>query len=209
MSTKYWDTIHTEKYSKADWATKPSIFAKEAIQYFPAQGRLLEIGTGQGGDADFFQSLGFEVTATDFSDAAIKSAEKRVSNVTFLKVDTSQGLPFKDNRFDIVYSHMALHYFNTETTRKVFLDIHRLLKPGGIVATITNTIDDPEKEEYNYEIIEDGYYKDPKGINKRYFSVESLSTFTDGLFEPLLFDNKGTTYKDDIYTLVRFIGKKK
>ena len=209
MTSVYWNKAHVEKYSKSDWAFKPSIFAKEAIEYFPKSGKLLEIGTGQGGDADFFQSLGYEVVATDYADVAIDNARKRVKNVVFKNVDTAQGLPFADEYFDVVYAHLSLHYFNAVTTKKVFTDIHRILKLGGICATITNTMDDPEKEEYNYEKLEDGYYQDPKGIKKRYFSVQSLASFTDDLFESLLLDNLGRAYKDDVETLVRFVGKKR
>ncbi len=209
MSKSYWDKVHENKYSQADWSSKPSIFATQAVQYFPKSGTLLEIGTGQGGDADFFQLQGSKVTATDYSENAVVSASKRVKNVDFQIIDTAQGLPFSDYSFDIVYSHLALHYFDAETTKKVFADIHRILKPEGIFATLTNTIEDPEIAKYNYEKLEDGFYRDPnKSIEKRYFSVKTITTFTNGLFKPLLVDNKGVTYKDEITTLIRFIGKK-
>ena len=112
MTVEYWNKTHTEKYSKADWSTKPSIFAEQAVKYFPEQGKVLEIGTGQGGDAEYFHSLGYEVVATDYSDEALKNATARVPGVFFLNVDTVQGLPFENETFDVVYSHMALHYFD-------------------------------------------------------------------------------------------------
>ena len=208
MSQEYWNKTHVEKYSKTEWSKKPSIFATQSVKFFPETGILLEIGTGQGGDADYFQSLGYEVTATDYSDEALKSAMDRVKNVHFINLDTSKQLPFEDESFDVVYSHMALHYFDSETTEKVFKDIYIVLKPGGIFATITNTINDPQKEEGNYIKQEPGYYQDPKGIKKRYFSVESLGSFTRDLFETLLLDAKGETYKDPDPDLTRFIGKK-
>ncbi len=209
MSKSYWDKVHENKYSQADWSSKPSIFATQALQYFPKSGTLLEIGTGQGGDADFFQSQGYKVTATDYSENAVASASKRIRGVDFQIIDTAQGLPFIDNSFDVVYSHLALHYFDADTTEKVFADIHRILKPEGIFATLTNTIEDPEIAKYTYEKLEDGFYRDPnKSIEKRYFSVKTITTFTNGLFKPLLVDNEGATYKDEIATLIRFIGKK-
>lgn len=208
MTVPYWNKTHVEKYSKTDWVRKPSIFAEQCVEFFPKTGSLLEIGTGQGGDAEYFQSLGYQVTATDYSGEALKIAEARVQGVTFLNVDTATGLPFKDESFDIVYSHMALHYFDTETTKKVFQDIYRVLKQDGIFAAITNTMNDPEKEEYDYIELEQGYYQDPQGIKKRYFSIDHMKQFTDGLFEPQLLDEKGTAYKDPDPDLTRFIGKK-
>jgi SAM-dependent methyltransferase len=208
MTVDYWNKTHTEKYSKADWAYKPSIFAEQIVQFLPKTGRLLEIGTGQGGDADYFQSLGYQVIATDYSDEAIKNARDRVKKVEFMNLDTSEGLPFEDESFEVVYSHMALHYFDAETTAKIMRDIHRVLKPNGIFATITNTMNDPEKEDYDYIELEPGYYQDPKGIKKRYFSVESMEGFTKNLFQPIILGADGTTYKDVDPDLTRFIGKK-
>lgn len=209
MSEKYWDTTHLEKYKNSDWVKKSSIFSKFAVDFFLKTGKLLEIGTGQGGDANFFNLLGYEVTATDFSEEALRLAGSDFKNINFINLDTSKGLPFENESFDVVYSHMALHYFDKLTSEKVFKDIHRVLKPNGILATITNTMDDSEKETYNYAIIEPGFYHDPKGITKRYFSVDSMGEFTKDLFETIILDNKGETYKDDLNTLVRFIGKKK
>ena len=51
MSQEYWNKKHLEKYSKANWVSKPSIFAEQAVKFFPKVGKLLELGTGQGGDA--------------------------------------------------------------------------------------------------------------------------------------------------------------
>lgn len=166
MTKSYWNRVYENKYSQADWSQKPSIFATQTVQYFPETETLLEIGTGQGGDADFFQLQGYKVTATDYSENAVASARERVKNVDFHIIDTAQGLPFSDNSFDVVYSHLALHYFDAETTKKVFADIHRILKPECIFATLTNTVEDPEIAEYNYEKMQDGFYRDPKGIEK-------------------------------------------
>jgi SAM-dependent methyltransferase len=207
MTDSYWDKSHTEIYSKSDWGIKPTIFSELAHNYFPKKGSLLDIGTGQGQDAAYFSSLGYDVTATDFSDEAISNAKRNIPAAKILKVDTEKGLPFDDNSFDVVYSHLALHYFTDEVTKKVFIDIHRILKPGGIFATITNTIEDPEILDSRYKKIETGFYNAPGGISKRYFSVDYMRTVTKDLYQPLLIDGNGETYKDEIKTLVRFIGR--
>ena len=71
MSQEYWNKTHVEKYSKTEWSKKPSIFATQSVKFFPETGILLEIGTGQGGDADYFQSLGYEVTLTFYKHATL------------------------------------------------------------------------------------------------------------------------------------------
>lgn len=207
MTTKYWDQAHQEKYSQSDWSNKPTLFAEAVGKYFPTTGTLVDIGTGQGQDAKYFAQLGYMVTATDFSDSALENAQQNIPNVKFIKVDTAQRLPFEDNSFDIVYSHLALHYFDNIVTKNVFTEIHRILKPGGIFATISNTIEDPEIMEEDYIEIEPGYYTTPGGLLKRYFSTDYMHEITKDLFEPLLLDAHGETYKDEIKTLIRFVGK--
>jgi len=44
MST-VWQDIH-KNYKEQDWIDKPSIFAEQALPYFPKNGRVLELGAG-------------------------------------------------------------------------------------------------------------------------------------------------------------------
>ena len=206
MTQKYWDQAHINKYSKSDWSNKPTIFAQFAISYFPESGNILELGTGQGQDAAYFSSLGYRVTATDFSQEALKNAKQKIDDVKFMYLDTASGLPFDDNTFDIVYSHLALHYFDDNTTRKVFQDIHRILKPSGIFATITNTINDPEINDLQYKELEPGYFE-TDGTSRRYFSKDYMEKVTAQLFSNLVLDENGESYKDEIKSLIRYIGK--
>src|SRR3989338_2155736 len=121
MSEEYWNKKHF-----AGWSSgvdlKPSLFVQDAVKYFPAGGRVLDIGTGKGGDANFFKSKGYEVVATDFSEAGLKLARENFPGIEFIQVDTASSLPFSDESFDAVYSHMALHYFDKDTTEKIFAE---------------------------------------------------------------------------------------
>lgn len=83
------------------------------------------------------------------------------------------------------------------------------MKSGGIIASLFNTIEDPEIDNPQFKKIEEGYYQDPFGLSKRYFSTSYLETMTRELFIPIVLDNKGETYKDEIKPLIRFIGKVK
>jgi SAM-dependent methyltransferase len=210
MLKDYWKKTH-EIYSKKDWINNTTIFAQFALGYFPKRGKLLDLGAGQGQDSRYFAKLGYDVISTDTSDFALKlskeNAKKDGLNLKIIKLDTSEKLHFKDNSFDIVYSHMALHYFTNEKTREVFREIHRILKPDGILACICNTIKDPESKDLSYALIEEDYYKTAEGLLKRYFSVKYMRQVTKNLFIPIVLDSRGETYKDEIKSLIRFIGK--
>lgn len=202
---EYWQE-KLNKYSNQDWASKPTIFATQAINYFPKTGHILDLGAGLGQDSIFFAENGYQVTSCDLSELAKDNIPQELQGkIVFKKLDLSNPLPFELESFDVVYSHLALHYFNEKRTQELFDQIYEILKPGGIFATITNTIEDPEIS--GFEKIEEDYYNSSDGIMKRYFSVDSMKKFTSK-FQKLLLDANGETHKDEIKTLIRFIGKK-
>lgn len=208
----YWTKAH-EKYSAHGLGVKTTKFAEETLGYLPDSGTLLDLGAGQGQDSRFFARNGFEVTSTDFTQHPLELSERLAEeenlNINFLEVNVAKNLPFENAEFDVVYSHMALHYFDKETTKKMFLEINRVLKRDGVFATLLNTVEDPEIEREDFEEIEKDFYKIPAGIYKRYFSVDSLRELTLDYFEPIVLDAEGKMYKDEIETLIRFVGKKK
>src|SRR3989344_955612 len=148
MYQKEWDEKHI-KYKSAEWIDKPAIFAKWVVSFLPKSGRLLDMGCGQGQDSRFFSELGYEVMAVDLSAQGIRFAEEKANrgkynNLEFKTADIVESLPFADSEFDVVYSHLAIHYFDTETTFKIITEIKRVLKPGGVFACLVNSIHDPE-----------------------------------------------------------------
>ena len=210
MNDKNWITLH-KNYSKQDWIHKPSIFAEQAIEYFPKGGKFLEIGAGHGQDSLFFASRGFNVTSTDLE---ISSLEQNVKNVereigeriSVQKLDLRNPFSF-DRKFDIVYAHLSLHYFDKKTTERIFENIYHSLNSGGILAFFTNSVDDPE---YNTGTKIEEHYFEIENVAKRYLNVDEAKRFAYK-FKPLLADNSGETYKDaaqGIHHLIRFIGQK-
>jgi ubiquinone/menaquinone biosynthesis C-methylase UbiE len=206
---KIWEEKH-KKYANQDWIDRPNIFAQFAISYFPKEGKLLDLGAGQGQDSRYFSKKGYYVIGTDFSETAIKLAREKTKKeslkINFLISDLSKKFPFTQNEFDIVYSHLALQYFSNVVTKQLFEEIFRVTKTEGIFATLLNTMEDPEVKESKR--IEKGLYMTPSEIIKRFYDLKYLKEKISGKFEPLVIDTKGETYKDEIKTLVRFIGRK-
>ncbi|MEO6509186.1 MAG: class I SAM-dependent methyltransferase [Patescibacteria group bacterium] len=208
----YWDHKHVN-YGHEDWIVKPSLFAMWAMTYFPTDGKVLDLGAGQGQDSRYFASNGYKVTSTDFSDTALENNRQKITpdivdKMTIEEIDLSKPFKYEDSSFDVVYSHLATHYFTGEVTKQLFSEMHRVLKQGGVLALLTNSTTDPQYG--TGEKIEEDYFE-IEGINKRYFSVESIQKFTS-LFETVVIDDKGETYKDraaNINNLIRFIGRKK
>jgi SAM-dependent methyltransferase len=92
-------------------------------------------------------------------------------------------------------------------TEKIFQEIWRVLKNGGLLAFFVNSKSDPE---YNKSLeIEDGLMI-IDGKTKRFFDVQMARNFAKDFLE-ILADNKGETYKDTekgIHNLIRYVGKK-
>ncbi len=71
--------------------------------------RVLDVGCGSGGLAQFWHREGYEVTGFDFSDQAVGLTSRK--GIRCVKGDVTKGLPFKDNTFDLVYSDGLLEHF--------------------------------------------------------------------------------------------------
>lgn len=205
-----WQDIH-QNYKKQDWIDKPSIFAEQAVLYFPKSGKVLELGAGQAQDGCYFAEQGFKVTSTDLEDSALELAQQKAADkatdIELKKVDLREELPFENAAFDVVYAHLSLHYFDHETTTRLFGEIQRVLKPGGVLAFLVNSVNDPEYKQGKE--LEPDYYQISKTA-KRYFSESTARKYTQ-YFDVNLLDELGETYKDSakgVHNLVRFVGTK-
>ncbi|MGZ6005794.1 MAG: methyltransferase domain-containing protein, partial [Candidatus Saccharimonadales bacterium] len=210
MDKNIWSDLH-RLYSQQDWVDKPSIFAQTAIKYFPKSGSILELGAGQAQDSRFFAEQGYKVTSTDIEKSAQDIVSQKLSdnekaNLSFKLVDLRQELPYQTSTFDVVYAHLSLHYFDYETTRRLFGEIYRVLKPGGTFAFLVNSVNDPEYK--TGKKLEDDFYL-IGDTTKRFFSVETARNITE-YFDANLIDDLGETYKDNakgVHNLIRYMGK--
>ena len=138
------------------WAGRPpgpaTGFARRcAARHAPASAApldVLELGCGGGADALYFARLGHRVTAVDFSPSAVaataQAARRRRLPLTVRQLDYARlPLPFPDGAFDLVYSHLTLHYFPDATTARVVAEIRRILRPGGVFCVRCKSPDDP------------------------------------------------------------------
>jgi ubiquinone/menaquinone biosynthesis C-methylase UbiE len=157
---QHWNTQHQE-FSTHHYSSQPSEFAQEVLSIISPKSNILELGCGAGNDAIAFAKAGHTVLATDFSDVAITIHKQRavdIINLTFEVLDISQPTQFEDNRFDVVYARLSLHYFSDEITQQIFKEIHRILRPDGLLCFICKSTDDPlygkgieiEKDIYEY-----------------------------------------------------------
>jgi SAM-dependent methyltransferase len=95
--------------------------------------RVLEIGLGQGADAEQIIKRGGIYSGVDLTDESVKRVQTRLAlrDLSFERIVQASALdlPFDDNSFDIVFSHGVLHHIpEIKTAQK---EIARVLKPHG------------------------------------------------------------------------------
>lgn len=94
---------------------------------------VLEIGLGQGADAEQIVRRGGIYTGVDLTEESVKRVRMRFSlgAMQFENIEQASALdlPFADNSFDIVFSHGVLHHI--PEIGKAQSEIARVLRPGG------------------------------------------------------------------------------
>jgi len=121
-----------ESYDKFRYTKEPHIL--ECLKNIDFQGkRTLEIGLGQGADAEQIIRLGADWFGLDLTHESAKRVQVRL-NLRKLKTGgitngSAVEMPFADDSFDIVFSHGVLHHI--PEINKAQSEIHRILKPDG------------------------------------------------------------------------------
>jgi SAM-dependent methyltransferase len=96
----------------------------------------LELGCGLGRFSNFMAENGIQTTGVDFSTIAIKKANKRIADKknkpTFLVGDVT-NLKNISEQFDMSFDVGCFHCLDKAGQEKYSEEVHRLLKPGGIL----------------------------------------------------------------------------
>ena len=93
----------------------------------------LDIGCGEGHNTRQLAKRGAEVTGLDISKVFIQNAkeheEKEPLGIEYL-LGSAAEMPFEENSYDFVTAFMSM--MDMPDYEKVMLEVHRVLKPGGI-----------------------------------------------------------------------------
>jgi ubiquinone/menaquinone biosynthesis C-methylase UbiE len=142
----FWEThVNNEYYTDEEQASEAYFSEIETQRYRwhyhlrdlfrsleGSRGRLLEVGSGIGVDSIQLARCGFDVTAVDLTDNAIRVARQFAQHrgvAIDFRLGNAEQLDFPDESFDAVYSFGVLHH--TPDIEKAVAEVRRVLKPDG------------------------------------------------------------------------------
>ena len=108
-------------------------------EYFPQEGKILDIGSGPGRYSIELLKRGYEVSLMDLSEKSIDMAKRNIESMELKANDYICGdalyLDFiKDNTFDgILLMGPMYHVQSREDRIRILENCMRILKPGGII----------------------------------------------------------------------------
>jgi SAM-dependent methyltransferase len=104
-----------------------------------AQARILDVGCGPGSlwdDDRLSIPPGWEITLADFSAGMIHEARDKLRQRFAYAVGDAQAIPIKGETFDAVIANFMLYHVPDRP--RAFVEIYRVLKPGGRLFAATN-----------------------------------------------------------------------
>jgi len=128
---KYFDAISKRRDELEPFIAKYAQFDRWAGK------QVLEVGCGVGSDLVKFAKAGADITGIDLSPKSVCLARLRLlkygGNCGVFQLD-AEAMPFKDGKFDFVYSWGVLHH--TPDTIRAISEIHRVTKSGGEICVM-------------------------------------------------------------------------
>jgi len=107
------------------------------LNLVPVEGRLIDIGCGEGSNSIYFASQGYEVLGIDSSETAIDLAKKKMADTTFpieFKVEDILKFNETDVQFDICTDIGCMHMLVLAAHRREYLRVVRnLLSKDGVL----------------------------------------------------------------------------
>ena len=89
------------------------------------------MGCGPGQTTKYLKNLGVNVSGLDLSEKILEQAKKIHPGIRFIKGNIL-NLKFENNSIAGIVAFYAIVHFTNKQVKKAFLEIFRVLKPGGI-----------------------------------------------------------------------------
>ena len=169
-----------------------------------SNGICLDLGCGIGQYTKWFMNHGYEVVSADISKIALDKVKEFNNDV--VNVDMREKLPFEDNKFDLVFANLSIHYFSDLETKNLIDEINRILKKDGLFIGSVNGIQGLDKIKDTAEVLDHHYYRN-KAKYIRLFDVDDVKKYLS-IFDILKIDERETIRFEHKKNYIVFVVKK-
>ncbi len=104
----------------------------------PKHTKILDIGCGTGKYGEMMQEDGYKVVGIDKSETQINQAKQLIEAYE----GNATKLPFEDESFDVCTMIIMIQQLSKEDRIKAFEEVHRVLKPNGMLIIKTCSHED-------------------------------------------------------------------
>jgi tellurite methyltransferase len=161
---------------------KPEPFVLEAAGMIPIDGKVMELGAGQGRNALALAEKGLQVTAVDISEVGVDSMNKKAQELglTNFHAEVRDSREIIDGEFDMVVSTFMLHHLSREDAEKLIAKIKEHTKKGGINAIVTFTVEGDFARSPNDE----GMFYPALGEMREFYKDWEITSYVEEKNEP-------------------------
>ena len=196
-SDEYWKKHIDEEPEDDIWIDKYQ-------EYFSNNGLCLDLGCGIGQYTKKFMEYGYDVISSDISEIALNKVKKFNDNV--VKLDMRESLPFEDNKFNIVFANLSIHYFSDKETKVLMNEIKRIIKDNGLFIGSVNSIEGYKYIKDTAKELDYHYYFN-KGKYIRLFDIDDVKNYLN-IFDILKVEEKETKRFGHSKNYIIFISRK-
>ena len=121
------DDIYSDNLAVQD--STGNRFFYQTIDFSLEGKNVLDVGSGDGTDCNFYQKSGGIVTGVEPSDNFVRTAQEKYPECKFI-VGVGEKIPLADKLFDVVFSKYAIQ--TSPEVPSVMSEVARVLKSGGL-----------------------------------------------------------------------------
>ena len=134
-SPSFWEENYRSGHTGWDLGMPTPVFQRLAESGKFAPGKMLVICAGRGYDARLFARLGFDVTAVDFAEEAVKEMQTLVEpniSMEVMQADLFDLPVFMNEEFDYILEYTCFCAIDPQRRAEYIHSVSSLLKPGGM-----------------------------------------------------------------------------
>jgi SAM-dependent methyltransferase len=134
-SPSFWEENYRSGRTGWDLGMPTPVFQRLAESGKFTPGKMLVICAGRGYDARLFARLGFDVTAVDFAEEAVKEMQTLVEpniSMEVMQADLFDLPVFMNEEFDYILEYTCFCAIDPQRRAEYIHSVSSLLKPGGM-----------------------------------------------------------------------------